>query len=252
MTSKGVALVTGSSQGIGRAVALRLADDGYDMAINDVPRSKENLDSLKQEIEAKGRKVFIFEGDVSVEGDVVAMVSGAVKHLGSLDVMVANAGILVAKKVVETSVEEWDRVLSVNARGVFLCYKYAGQQMINQGRGGRIIGASSVCGKQGEILLGAYSASKFAVRGLTQTTAKELGPYGITVNAYAPGTIATPLVMSYFDDAGGTFEAEKKLTVLGYIGEPNDIGSIVSYLVSKEAHFITGQSISVNGGRYFD
>ncbi|KAF9459842.1 acetoin reductase family protein [Collybia nuda] len=251
---KGVALVTGASQGIGRAIAIRLADDGYDVAINDIPRGQENLAILKDEIQAKGRRAWSMIGDVSVEDDVKALIGGTVENLGGLDVMIANAAILITKSIVETTVEEWDKIFSVNARGTFLCYKYAGQQMIKQGRGGRIIGATSTLGHQAQQMSGAYASTKFAIRGLTQATAKELGPYGITVNVYAPGAINTTMLSAPGiprENIELIREAEGKKTVLGYIGEPEDIASIVSYLASKEAHFITGQSISVNGGRFF-
>ncbi|KAJ6482557.1 hypothetical protein C8R45DRAFT_1054081 [Mycena sanguinolenta] len=223
-----VALVTGAAQGIGRAVALRLAEDGFDVAVNDVPSKSESLDELVEEIKKKGRGSSKCIADVSQDEEVKAMIEQVVKQHGSLDVMVANAAIL-GKEVsfVETTAEQWDRILAVNARGPFLCYKYAGMQMINQGRGGRIIGASSLAGKQA--IQGsptAYSASKFAVRGLSSL---ELGPHGITVNAYAPGAIVTPM---------------RRV--------PEDLASLVSFLASPESQFITGQTISINGGLFFD
>ncbi|KAE9401212.1 NAD(P)-binding protein [Gymnopus androsaceus JB14] len=123
------------------------------------------------------------------------MVDTVTKNLGGLDVMVANAGILntTAKPITEYPAEEWERIFSINTRGVFFCYKYAAKQLITQGRGGRIIGASSIAGKRAAAYHSAYSASKFAVRGLTQSAALELGEHGITVNAYAPGFIRTAM-----------------------------------------------------------
>ncbi|KAF5383223.1 hypothetical protein D9615_004782 [Tricholomella constricta] len=247
--SKGVAFVTGAAQGIGRAIALRLADDGYDMAINDLPRSRESLDQLSHEILDRfhKRKVCSVIGDVSDEGEVEAMIACVVEDLGRLDVMVANAGVILVKPMVETTLEDWERLFSVNVRGTFLCYKYAGLQMMAQGTGGRIIGASSVVGKQGEPNMSAYSASKFAVRGLTQVAARELGHHGITVNAYAPGAIDTPLLQNlsgnrtlFYDEVGPI--GESKRAAVGHIGTPAEVASLVSYLVSKEAHFITGKS----------
>ncbi|KAJ7843072.1 hypothetical protein B0H14DRAFT_2779343, partial [Mycena olivaceomarginata] len=153
---------------------------------------------------------------------------------GRLDVMVANAGV--AKWRLLRRAEEWDTVMRVNARGMFLCYKYAAVQMIRQGGGGRIIGAASICAKRGVISLGAYSASKFAIRGLTQTAAQELGPYGITCNAYAPGGIETAmlgvLASGSAADSGGT----PKIT---WKADPTDVANVVSFLASKESQFIT-------------
>ncbi|KAF8240309.1 NAD(P)-binding protein [Tricholoma matsutake] len=256
MASHAVAFVTGASQGIGRAIALRLARDGFNIAINDVAARKERLDVLSQEIAEKGQKTCVLVGDVSVEADVEGMINDVAGRMGRLDVMVANAGVIVTKPILETTVVDWDRIFSVNARGTFLCYKYAGRQMIKQGQGGRIVGASSIAGKQGEPFLSAYTSTKFAVRGLTQTAAREFGPHGITVNAYSPGPVDTPMVRSLGEALGDKkqfFEEENVNKVpLNYQGTPTDVASIVSYLASPESRFITGQSISVNGGRYFD
>jgi len=256
--SKGVALVTGSGQGIGRAISLRLADDGFDVAVNDIPSNRQNLESLVKEIESKGRKSIIVVADVTQEDQVKAMVDTTVKDLGGLDVMVANAGIATfGVPIIKTTAEDFDRIFNVNVKGVFFCYKYAGLQMVAQGRGGRIIGASSTVGKTAQIYLGPYSASKFAVRGLTQSMAQELGSHRITVNSYCPGAIETPMLkeidaafakMKPDAKEGDYYKLADAKSPLGYKGAPEDIASVVSYIASKEAHFITGQSISVNGG----
>ncbi|KAF7367962.1 hypothetical protein MSAN_00861400 [Mycena sanguinolenta] len=251
MCSKGVALVTGAAQGIGRSIALRLADDGFDVVVNDLSSNRDNLKAVADEIQKRGRANSHYTADVSQEEQVKAMVEHVVEQHGSLDVMVANAGILgPTGPLVEVSTEQWDRVLAVNARGVFLCYKYAGMQMIKQGRGGRIIGASSLAGKKGYGTQTAYSASKFAVRGLTQAAALEFGLYNITVNAYAPGSINTPMLVS-FDPSEG-LDMAKELSPFKQVGVPEDIASLVSFLASKESQFITGQTISINGGAFFD
>ncbi|KAF8881757.1 hypothetical protein BD779DRAFT_1545148 [Infundibulicybe gibba] len=255
MSTKGVAAVTGSAHGIGRAIALRLADDGFDIALNDVPSKVEALETLAQEISQKGRRSMVVVGDVSVEDDVKSLVSHVGASLGGLDVMVANAGICVTKSIMETTLDEWERMFAINSRGVFLCYKYAGKYMIDQGRGGRMIAASSLAGKRGTEPRGGYCATKFAVRGMTQSFAKALGKHGITVNAYAPGPIDTDMLNTIGAATGDMeqFRAEQRAsTAVGSLGTPVDIASIVSYLASKESRFITGQSISVNGGIYFD
>ncbi|KZP28672.1 NAD(P)-binding protein [Athelia psychrophila] len=259
--SIGTALVTGCAQGIGRAVALRLADDGFDIAVNDFPSSRPGLDSLVAAIAAKGRRAFAVPADVSREEEVMVMVASAVEHFGGLDVMVANAGICqYTGSVIETSEDSWDAHFNTNIRGAFFCWKYAGIQMIAQGRGGRLIGASSVAGKIGTPSVAPYVASKFALRGLSQSMAQEMSPHRITVNTYAPGCIDTPL----WHSINSTFAKEFKLDVevtkanftansaLGYIGQVDDVASLVSYIASKESHFITGQAMSPNGGMHLD
>ncbi|KAJ7444576.1 NAD-binding protein [Mycena galericulata] len=255
MPSKGIVLVTGAARGIGKAIALRLADDGFDVAVNDISRNSEILSQLVDEIKAKGRVSSAYVTDVSVEDEVRAMVEQVATRHGHLDVMVANAGIAKYMPFSEMTGAEWDRIMDVNAKGVFLCYKYAGMQMVKQGTGGRIIGACSVLGKQGSAFNPAYTASKFAVRGLTQAAALEFGAHGITVNAYAPGAIDTEMLPSI---APGDTPREalmdqvKSRSALGTVGFPEDVATLVSFIASKESQFITGQSISVNGGTYFD
>ncbi|KAF7344945.1 NAD-binding protein [Mycena venus] len=261
MSSRGIALVTGAGQGIGKAIALRLANDGLDVAVNDIPCNTKNLAQVVDEIKAIGRAASSHIADVSIENEVKNMVEEVVRVHAGLDVMVANAGVCKWASIPDTTVEEWDRMMAINARGTFLCYKYAGIQMVSQGRGGRIIGAASVAGKKGTAFTSAYCSSKFAVRGLTQAAAMEFGSHGITVNAYAPGIIETEMMryidQSHADTTGGTPGAFIKLLKetagpLGKNGTPNDIAGLVSYIASKESQFITGQSISINGGMFFD
>ncbi|KAJ6598185.1 hypothetical protein DFH09DRAFT_1131196 [Mycena vulgaris] len=253
---KGVALVTGAAQGIGRRIALKLAHDGFDIAVNDVTANSEKLEGLVEEIRAIGRASSMHIADVSQEAQVKEMVEQTVEQHAGFDVMVANAGVTGRPGVPFTEIpgEEWDRVMATNARGTFLCYKYAGMHMINQGKGGRIIGASSIAGKKGMLMQGPYCASKFAVRGLTQAAALEFGAHGITVNAYAPGAIDTPMLSaaSVNGDPSDIINKNKELSPLHRIGFPEDIANLVSFLASKESQFITGQSISVNGGTWFD
>jgi acetoin reductase-like protein len=265
--SKGVALITGAGQGIGRSISLRLAADGFDIGLSDIPTNKSNLEEVAQEITKTyaGRRACVLLANVTVEDDVCKMVDGVVNELGGLDVMVANAGILSAAPLVETTLADWEKIFAVNVTGVFLSYKYTAQKMIalneTHKRGRRIIGASSIVGRRGEEYLSAYSASKFAVRGITQSAAIELGRHGITVNAYAPGPILTAMInglneatlkLTGSSDPNVYKEKSKKNTCVGYLGVPDDIAGLVSYIASPESHFITGQSITIDGGMRFD
>ncbi|KAF8199283.1 short chain oxidoreductase [Mycena galopus ATCC 62051] len=254
---KGTALVTGAAQGIGRAIALRLAADGFDVAINDIASKATQLDGVKKEIVAAGRRSAVFCADVSVDSEVKDMVAGVVGALGGLDVMVANAGICKARaSLLDVGPDEWDRTFAINVRGMLLCYQHAARQMILQGRGGRIIGATSGAGKQGNAMLPDYCASKFAVRGLTQAAACEFGKHGITVNAYAPGSVITPMTEQFAPLANMSqeefFAMQAKEAATGVNPTPEDIANLVSFLASKQSSVITGQSIMADGGRYFD
>ncbi|THU83386.1 NAD(P)-binding protein [Dendrothele bispora CBS 962.96] len=269
--SSRVALVTGAGQGIGEAIALRLAKDGLDVAVNDVQGNLEKVSALSKKIVDMGRKSSVHIADVSEEDQVARMIDNVVKEHGSLDVMVANAGIVLVESLLETTVEQWDKIFAINVRGVFLCYKYAGKQMVAQGRGGRMVGASSLAGKRGSkgfrtcleihpidkntsdntsVMYAAYCGTKFAVRGITQAAAGELGRHGITVNAYAPGCIDTALGQRMDERIselnggarGQFFKSCAERSLLGYNGTTEDIAGLVSYLVSKEAHFVTGQT----------
>lgn len=253
-TTTKVALVTGAARGIGRAIALRLSEDGFDVAVNDVSGTPE-LDSLVQEIESKGRRSLGVPADVSLEADVEGMIHKVVQDLGSLDVMVANAGVIGYESFLDITVESFDRLMAVNARGTMLCYKHAAKQMIAQGRGGRIIGASSLSGKQASSIVPAYSASKFAVRGLTQAAAQAFGEHGITVNAYSPGVVDTSLVDPLRATDGTSpipIPVVVATTPARRLGTTEDVAGLVSYLASDGASFITGQCVSICGGRYFD
>lgn len=259
-----VAIVTGAAQGIGRGIAVRLASDGFDLAINDIAANADKLNDVLRDLTAhriqQEQRVVIVVADVSNEKEVKDMIDTVANELGGLDAMVANAGVAVNKPILDTSADEWDRLMSINAKGTFLCYKYAAEQMIKQGRGGRIVGACSIVGKKGTPEAAAYSASKFAVRGLTQSAAQEWGKHGITVNAYAPGPIDTDF-LAKFDEyhtsksgapKGSWREAQKATTATGTLGTPQDVAGLVSYLVSDAARFITGQSIIIDGGAVFD
>ncbi|KAF8591341.1 NAD(P)-binding protein [Ramaria rubella] len=200
MSTPRVAVVTGAAQGIGKAIALRLAQDGFDVVVNDVASKTQKLEEVVTEICAANQKGVAVTGDMSSEADVQKLVDATVASLGGLDVMVANAGIARTGPITSTTVEEWDNLHAVNVRGVFLAYKIAAIQMIKQGRGGRIIAIMMLGSSLGLPEWSNYAASKFAVRGLTQSTAAELRKYDITVNAYAPGIVETAIFHDIADD----------------------------------------------------
>ncbi|KAI0341390.1 NAD-P-binding protein [Trametopsis cervina] len=265
MSTTRVAFVTGGAQGLGEAIALRLAQDGLDVAILDISGKETQLQAVADKITAKGRKALWLVGDVADETSVKDSIAKVVEVLGSLDVMVANAGIApgFGKAVVDSNLDEWQGTFSVNILGVMLSYKHAAIQMIKQGRGGRILGACSILGKKGKstsqysaIHAGAYSVSKFAVRGLTHIMAEELKEHNITVNAYAPGLIITAISTHPDDEANGG-PGSSLLKAIQWapdtrIGEPEVVSSLVSYLASPEAYFMTGQIVSVDGGLNLD
>jgi meso-butanediol dehydrogenase/(S,S)-butanediol dehydrogenase/diacetyl reductase len=253
------AIVTGAARGIGRAIALRLADDGLDVTVNDLPAARAELDAVVEEIVARGRRGLAVGGDVRVADAVDSLVADHVREHGGLDVMVANAGVAVTAPLLETTPQQWETTMEVNLRGVFHCYQAAARQMVAQGRGGRLIGAASVAAHRGGKWQGAYSASKFAVRGLSQSVAQELAEHGITVNVYSPGVVHTPMwesidasMTSREGTAAGSAMAAMAATIpLGRLETPTDVAGVVSFLASPDAAYVTGQSIVVDGGLWF-
>ncbi|KAL1703278.1 hypothetical protein EV121DRAFT_292501 [Schizophyllum commune] len=256
MSSARVAVVTGAARGIGRAIALQLANDGLDITLNDLPSAKDQLDEVRTEVETKGRRTLVIVGDVSSEPDVERLVDETVDHFGRLDIMVANAGVMVVKPVIDTSVEDWHKAHNVNGLGTFLCYKHAAIKMRQlNNKSGRIIGASSVAGKMGEPFASIYCQTKFGIRGLTQALACEISHTGITVNCYCPGAVDTVMLRELAYGAGGVepfYAIESTKSRVGYLGVPEDVANVVSFLASPASHFITGQSINVNGGRFME
>ncbi|MCX2731996.1 acetoin reductase [Saccharopolyspora sp. NFXS83] len=254
-----VALVTGAGQGIGRSIALRLAADGLDVAVNDIPSNGEALRAVAAEIESAGRRTTAVLADVSDPVAVDDMVEQVAADLGKLDVMIANAGIAHVKPLLEVTPDEFDHLMSINLRGVHLCYTAAAKRMIAQGGGGKIIGACSIVGYRPFPLLGPYSASKWAVRGLTQAAAMEWAQHGITVNAYCPGIVGTAM-WDHIDEKlaeneglrkGAAIDKYSELIHLGRVSVPEDVAKFVSYLASPDSDYMTGQSVMIDGGIQF-
>jgi meso-butanediol dehydrogenase/(S,S)-butanediol dehydrogenase/diacetyl reductase len=253
------AFVTGAAGGIGRAIAQRLADDGLAVTVADLPAVGGTLDEIAAELTAHGQGALALGVDVADADQVEASVASHVERFGGIDVMVANAGIAVTAPMIETTADQWRRTLDVNVSGVFHCYRAAARRMIAAGRGGRLIAAASVAAHRGGRWQGAYSASKFAVRGLSQSVAQELAEHGITVNVYSPGVVHTPMWASIDRDmtqrrgtaVGSEMASMVSLIPLGRLEVPDDVAGVVSFLASPDAGYITGQSIVVDGGMWF-
>ncbi|CAE6515742.1 unnamed protein product [Rhizoctonia solani] len=249
-----IAVVTGAARGIGRAIALLLPGlvaDGIDIAVSDLTDKQDALDQLVKEIETAGQKAIAVACDVTKESEVQDLVKKTVDAFGGLDIMVANAGIHGDHvSILDVSDEVFDRFIDVNLKGVLYCYRAAAVQMIKQGRGGRIIGASSGSGLRARPgAVGYYCVSKFGVRAITQTAALEWGQHDITVNSYAPGFINTPMVA----EAGGGKDGENYLHLMQIngikrIGAAEEVAAAVGFLASEGASYVTGQTIAVNGG----
>ena len=249
-----VALITGAGQGIGRAIALRLADDGADVAIVDM--NEEKMQGVAGEVRALGRKAATFEADVSKRDQVYAAVDHAEKELGGFDIIVNNAGIASIQPIAEITPEEVEKVFKVNVEGVLWGIQAAAAKFKARGQKGKIINASSIAGHEGFPLLGAYSATKFAVRALTQAAAREFASDGITVNAYCPGVVGTDMWveidrrMAEITGAkiGENYEKFVGGIALGRAQTPEDVAAFVSYLAGPDSDYMTGQAPMIDGG----
>jgi meso-butanediol dehydrogenase/(S,S)-butanediol dehydrogenase/diacetyl reductase len=249
-----VALVTGGGQGIGRAIALRLAKDGADIAIVDVNDGK--MKAVADEVRAAGRKATTFKADVTKRDEVYAAVDHAEKALGGFDVMVNNAGIAQVQPLADVTPEEVDEVLKVNVQGVLWGIQAAARKFKERKQKGKIINASSIAGHDGFAMLGVYSASKFAVRALTQAAAKEFASDGITVNAYCPGIVGTDMwieIDKRFAEITGakvgvTYKKYVEGIALGRAQTPEDVAAFVSYLSGPDSDYMTGQAPLIDGG----
>ncbi|MFD4355231.1 3-oxoacyl-ACP reductase FabG [Nocardia sp. NPDC058518] len=243
------AFVTGAARGIGAATAARLARDGFTLAVVDLDADAAVLAAGK--INAAGGTAIGLGCDVADEAQVNDAVARTVAELGSLDVLVNNAGVLRDNLLFKMSVDDWDTVMAVHLRGAFLCSKAAQKHMVDNG-GGAIVNTSSVSalGNRGQAN---YAAAKAGIQGLTRTLAMELGPFGIRVNAVAPGFIATEMTAATAARMGVSAEELQAktagITPLRRVGVPADIANVVAFLASDDAGFVTGQTVYVDGGR---
>jgi meso-butanediol dehydrogenase / (S,S)-butanediol dehydrogenase / diacetyl reductase len=249
-----VALVTGSGQGIGRAIALRLAKDGADIAIVDV--KEEKTKAVADEVRAMGRKATTYRADVTKREDVFAAVDHAEKELKGFDIIVNNAGIASIQALADVTPAEIDKIMKVNVEGVLWGIQAAAKKFKQRKQKGKIINASSIAGHEGFPLLGVYSATKFAVRALTQAAAKELATDGITVNAYCPGVVGTDMWVEIDRrmaeitgaEVGVNYKKFVEGIALGRAQTPEDVAAFVSYLAGPDSDYMTGQAPMIDGG----
>lgn len=276
-----VAIVTGAGgeHGIGRAIANRLARDGANVVITDIVNDPNRLNpgrwggasAVMGEIEEKGRRSICVLTDVCDANQVDSMVGKVLDRFGCIDILVNNAASRPGSDrvpVVELEVAAWDEVQNVNLKGTFLCCRAVSRHMIERGKGGKIINMSSIMGRHGRARFAAYCASKFGVRGFTQSLAQELAPHHINVNAICPGIVDTERVgyqreaMSSEDTSAETWhtsenrqayiqERARKIP-LGWVAQPSDIASVVAFLASSQSDYLTGLSINIDGGSRMD
>lgn len=239
------ALVTGASRGIGRSIAIQLAEEGYKVAVN-YAGNKEKADAVVEEIKAKDVEAFAIQANVANGDEVKAMIKEVVSQFGSVDVLVNNAGITRDNLLMRMKEQEWDDVIDTNLKGVFNCIQKVTPQMLRQ-KSGSIINLSSVVGAVGNPGQANYVATKAGVIGLTKSAARELASRNITVNAVAPGFIVSDMT----DALSEELKAQMLEQIpLAKFGEDSDIANTVAFLASEKAKYITGQTIHVNGGMY--
>lgn len=252
-----VALVTGAGQGIGAAIATRLANDGFAVAVADM--NTETANKVAEKINSNGGRALPIVVNVAERDNVFEAVRTTIQELGGLDVLVNNAGLGTTTPIDTITPEQFDKVYHVNVGGVLWGIQAATEAFKKLGHGGKIINATSQAGVVGNPNLALYSGTKFAVRGITQVAARDLADFGITVNAYAPGIVRTPMMMDIAhevgqnagkDDEWGMQQFAKDIT-LKRLSEPEDVAAAVSFLAGPDSNYVTGQTIIVDGGMQF-
>lgn len=243
-----VCVITGAASGIGRATAERFAVEGARLVLTDIQEAP--LLALAAALRASGANVETVIGDVSQVDDARAMIQAALDRFGTLDVLVANAGIIPLGDILESDVAVWDQVMAVDGRGMWLTCKYAIEAMHAQKKGGAIVCVSSISGMEGQRRQSTYGPAKFVASGITKHLAIEWADRGIRVNAVAPGTIRTERVMQLPDEPGGPeyLAAIEAMHPMGRIGEPSEVAAAILFLASADASFVTGVILPVDGG----
>jgi 3-oxoacyl-[acyl-carrier protein] reductase len=237
------AVITGSGRGIGKAIALKLAANGANIVINDIP-SSDYADETCEEIKALGVDAIVVKGDVRKKDDVEALISAAIEKFGKIDIFVNNAGITRDGLMIRMNEEDWDLVMDINLKGAFNCIKAVARPMMKQ-RSGSIINIASIVGVMGNAGQANYVASKAGLIGLTKTTAKEFASRGIRCNAVAPGFIRSAMTDVLTDEVKQQYF---NAIPLGKFGETDNIADVVVFLASDMSQYVTGQTINVDGG----
>jgi len=239
-----VVLITGASGGIGRAIAKKFSQDKAKLALNDITPTEGTLKNLVEELKKLGAaEVKYYLGDISKYEEVEKVMVGIQKDYGRLDVLVNNAGVIADRTLAKMTKEEWQKVIDVNLTGVFNCSKLALPLLIpNQGK---IISISSIVGQRGNFGQTNYAATKAGIIGFTKSLSKEVGRFGVRVNAICPGLVETRMTETIPDQMK---EMIKRLTSLGRMGKPDEIASLIAFLASDESSFITGSIVNIDGG----
>lgn len=255
------ALVTGASRGIGKAIVQRLAKDGFNIAIADLPSQEKEGQTVSREIQQLGVKSIYTSIDVSNKAQVENAIDQTHQELKSLDVVINNAGLCHLESLEELDPEQFKRMWEVNVLGCLNGIQAATKKWKQLGQGrGKIINGCSIAGQSGFPILGGYSATKFAIKSLTQTAARELGPRGISVNAYCPGAVETEMFqhiaqkcfqLGVAESEQEVYDSHIKGAALRRNGTPEDIANVVSFLASEDSNHMTGQSILIDGGTIF-
>ncbi len=240
-----VAVITGAAGAFGTEIARRFAEEGADLMLADL--NEKGLVDTARIVKAAGRTALTMHCDVTQRSDIERVVSATVEHFDQITVMVANAGVSQSVTFLDQNEEDWDRVLAVNLKGVFLCNQVAAFQMIQQGQGGQIVNMASMVSEVGSRVAVAYAASKAGVQNLTKSAALALAEYGIRVNAIGPGPIHTPLNTERYSKPAIREHQERRIP-LQRLGDPVDVANVALFLASEETKWMTGETIYLDGG----